>query len=106
MKSRVLAIECASDASFAALFLQPRSEGGNEILDELSLAAEDDSDTYLLVCAHPPASRIKLFPRGLHAQREADPLSSLEALDTPGDGIVGRIHARLMELFHPDKPGN
>jgi len=107
MNSLAFEIESEFDVSYAAVHPQLCAEGGNQILEDVLRAAEDDSDTYVMVCACAEETQKKLFKKVLRST-EFDPerFVPLDARNTTNDGILDRIRDRLKELADPSHPSH
>lgn len=105
MNSLPFEIESELDVSFAAVHPQLCAEGGNQILQDVLRSAENDPDTYVLVCACQAETQNKLFKKVLRSTEfDADHLVTLDIRNTTNDGILDRIRERLNELADPNKP--
>ena len=68
-------------------------------------AAEDDPDTYVMVCACPEETQMKLFKKALrNTEFDAEHFVPLDVRNATNDGILDRIRERLNELADPNKP--
>ena len=68
-------------------------------------AAENDPDTYVMVCACQEETQMKLFKKALrNAGFDDKRFVPLDVRNTTNDGILDRIRERLKELADPDKP--
>jgi heterodisulfide reductase subunit A-like polyferredoxin len=105
MNSLAFEIESELDVSYAAVHPQLCGEGGKQLLEDVLHAAEDDPDTYVLVCACAEDTQRKLFKKTL-AKTEIDDKQfvPLDVRNTTNDGILDRIRERLNELADPNKP--
>jgi heterodisulfide reductase subunit A-like polyferredoxin len=105
MNSLAFEIESEFDVSYAAVHPQLCAEGGNQILEDVLSAAEDDPDTYVLVCACAEETQLKLFKKVLrNAEFNTEHFVPLDIRNTTNDGILDRIRERLKELADPNKP--
>jgi heterodisulfide reductase subunit A-like polyferredoxin len=105
MNSLAFEIESELDLVYAAVHPQLCEEGGNQILEDVLRAAEDDPDTYVMVCACAEDMQRKLFKKALgNTQFDDKHFVPLDVRNTTNDGILERIRVRLRELTHPDKP--
>jgi heterodisulfide reductase subunit A-like polyferredoxin len=105
MNSLAFEIESEFDISYAAVHPQLCAEGGNQILEDVLRAAEDDSDTYVMVCACAEETQGKLFKKVLRNTEFAiDRFVPLDIRNTTNDGILDRIRERLKELADPNNP--
>ena len=107
MNSLPFEIESEFDVSYAAVHPQLCAEGGNEILQDVLRSAENDPDTYVLVCACQSETQTKLFKKTLRATEfDADRLVHLDVRNMTNDGILDRIRERLTEIADPAKPSH
>jgi heterodisulfide reductase subunit A-like polyferredoxin len=107
MNSLAFEIESEFDVSYAAVHPQLCAEGGNQILEDVLRAAEDDPDTYVMVCACAEETQMKLFRRVLRdTEFSTDRFVPLDIRNTTNDGILDRIRERLKELADPHKPSH
>ena len=105
MNSLPFEIESEFDVSYAAMHPQLCAEGGNEILEDVLRAAEDDPDTYVLVCACAEEAQMKLFKKALrNTQFDTKNFVPLDISNSTNDGILDRIRERLKELANPSNP--
>jgi len=105
MNSLPFEIESEFDVSYAAMHPQLCGEGGNEILEDVLRAAEDDPDTYVLVCACAEETQLKLFKKALrNTQFDTKNFVPLDISNATNDGILDRIRERLKELADPSNP--
>jgi len=105
MNSLPFEIESEFDVSYAAMHPQLCAEGGNEILEDVLRAAEDDPDTYVLVCACAEETQMKLFRKALrNTQFDTKNFVPLDISNATNDGILDRIRERLKELADPSNP--
>jgi len=105
MNSLAFEIESEFDVSYAAVHPQLCAEGGNQILQDVLRAAEDDSDTYVLTCACAEETQMKLFKKALrNTGFNETHFVPLDARNATNDGILDRIRERLKELADPNKP--
>ncbi len=96
-----LALEVASefDVSYAAVHPQLSAEGGNQVLQEVLRSAEDDSDTFVMVCAGAEDARTKLFKQAVRdAEFDSKNCLSAEVCEKIDDSILDRIGERLRKL--------
>jgi len=105
MNSLAFEIESEFDVSYAAAHPQLCAEGGNQILEDVLRAAEDDPDTYVMVCACAEETQMKLFKKVMRSTEfAADHFVPLDIRNTTNDGILDRIRERLKELADPNNP--
>jgi len=105
MNSLAFEIESEFDVTYAAVHPQLCAEGGNQILQDVLRAAENDPDTYVMVCACQEETQMKLFKKALrNAGFDEKHFVPLDARNTTNDGILDRIRERLQELTDPNKP--
>jgi heterodisulfide reductase subunit A-like polyferredoxin len=102
MNTLPLEVESQLDVSYAAVHPQLCAEGGNQILQDVLRSAENDPDTYVMVCACQEETQKKLFQKAL-ASADFDPehLISVDIRNSANDGILYRIQERLNELAGP-----
>jgi hypothetical protein len=95
-------IESEFEVSYAPVLPQLCTEGGNDILEDVLRAAEDDSDTYVLVCACVEGTHMNFIKKALH-DLELDPNEFVppDICIAANDGILGRIRERLNDLAGP-----
>src|SRR6185437_2701699 len=87
------------DVTYAAVHSQLCSEGGNQILQDVLRSAENDSDTYVLVCACQAETQTKLFKKTLrNTEFDEKHLVTLDIRNATNDGILDRIRERLSEI--------
>jgi heterodisulfide reductase subunit A-like polyferredoxin len=105
MNSLAFEIESELDVTYAVVHPQLCAEGGNQILEDVLRSAEDDPDTYVMVCACQEETQMKLFKKALrNTEFDAEHFVPLDARNTTNDGILDRIRERLKELADPNKP--
>jgi heterodisulfide reductase subunit A-like polyferredoxin len=105
MNSLPFEIESELDVSYAAVHPQLCAESGKQVLEDVLHAAEDDPDTYVLVCACAEDAQRKLFKKTLLKTGIDDKqFVPLDVSNTANDGILERIRERLKELADPSKP--
>ncbi len=105
MNSLPFEIESELYVAFAAVHPQLCAEGGNEFLQDVLRSAEDDPDTYVLVCACAEQTQAKLFRKALRSTNFDDKrFETLDIRNATNDGILDRIRDRLAELADPTKP--
>jgi hypothetical protein len=104
MNSLPFDIESELDVSYAAVHPQLCAEGGNQILQDVLQSAENDPDTYVLVCACQAETQMKLFKKTLRATEfDADRFVPIDIRNSTNDGILDRIRERLNDLADPGK---
>ena len=105
MNSLPFEIESELGVTYAAVHPQLCAEGGNQILQDVLRSAEDDPDTYVMVCACQEETQMKLFKKAMR-NTDFDPehFVPLDARNATNDGILDRIRERLNELADPNKP--
>ena len=97
-------IESDLEVQYAAVHPQLCAQTGLMALADVLHAAEDDPDTYVLVCACAEETQKKLFKKTLRDARfDEKRLIALDARNTTNDGILERMRERLAELSDPDK---
>ena len=70
-------VESELDVSYAVVHPQLCAEGGNQILQDVLSSAENDPDTYVMVCACQEEIQKKLFMKALrHTEFACRPLRS------------------------------
>jgi hypothetical protein len=102
-----LALEVASefDISYAAVHPQLSTEGGNQVLQEVLRSAEDDSDTYVMVCAGADDARTKLFKQAVcDIEFDSKNCLSAEMREMIDDSILERIGERLKKQADSNFP--
>ena len=104
MNSLPFEVESELDVSFAAVHPQLCAEGGNQFLQDVLQAAEDDPDTYVMTCACSEQIQMKLFRKVLrNAEFDEKHFVPLDIRNATNDGILDRIRQRLNELTDPSK---
>ena len=104
MNTLAFEIESELDVSYAAIYPQLCGQAGNQALEDVLHAAEDDPDTYVLVCACAEETQKKLFKKALRNTGFDDKhFVPLDVRNTTNDGILDRIRERLAELADPGK---
>jgi len=107
MNTLALDIESELDVDYAAVHPQLCGQSGQEILQDILRSAEDDPDTYVLVCACAEDRQKKLFKKVLRDTGVDDKqFVPLDARDATNDGILERIRERLTGLADSDKHGH
>jgi heterodisulfide reductase subunit A-like polyferredoxin len=105
MNSLAFEIESEFDVTYAAIHPQLCAEGGNQVLADVLCAAEDDPDTYVMVCACAEDTQKKLFKKVLRTTKfETKRFVPVDVSNKTNDGILDRIRERLNELADPTKP--
>jgi len=105
MNSLAFEIESEFDVSYAAIHPQLCAEGGNQILQDVLRSAENDDDTYVLVCACQEETQMKLFKKALRSTDfNPELFVPLDIRNSTNDGIIDRIRERLSDLADPNKP--
>ena len=104
MNSLAFEVESEFDLTYAAVHPQLCAEGGNKILEDVLHTAEDDPDTYVMVCACAEDTQMKLFKKVLRdTEFDAKHFGPLDIRHATNDGILERIRERLKELVDPNK---
>jgi hypothetical protein len=92
------------EISSVALQFGPDAESESRILEEVRRAAEDDSDTYVMLCAFGEDLQSKL-PKSAPCGNTTSPNTTGSEQLTPAgisaaseEGLLDRIHERLNEL--------
>jgi heterodisulfide reductase subunit A-like polyferredoxin len=97
-------IESDLEVDYAAMHAQLCSQSGNEILQDVLRSAEDDPDTYVMVCACEEETQRKLFKKVLRSTEFDDKhFVPVDIRNSTNDGILDRIRERLAELADPSK---
>jgi len=92
-------IESELDVEYAALHPQLCAQSGTEALEDVLRAAEDDPDTYVMVCACAEDTQKNLFRKAFrHTGFDEKHFVPLDISNTTNDGILNRIRARLAEI--------
>lgn len=105
MNSLPFEVESEFDVTYAAVHPQLCAEGGNRILEDVLRTAEDDPDTYVMVCACAEETQLKLFKKAFrNTEFDANRFVPLDVRHATNDGILDRIRERLKELADPSKP--
>jgi len=96
MNSLAFEIESEFDVTYAAIHPQLCAEGGNQVLADVLCAAEDDPDTYVMVCACAEDTQKKLFKKVLRTTKfETKRFVPVDVSNKTNDGILDRIRERL-----------
>jgi len=104
MNSLPFDIESELDVAYAAVHPQLCGPGGKELLEDVLRSAEDDPDTFVVVCACDEPTQRKLFRKVVqNAEVDEKQLVPVDARNTTNDGILERIRERLHELANPKK---
>ena len=107
MNSLAFEIESEFNVEYAAVHPQLCGEGGNQILQDVLRSAENDPDTYVMVCACQEETQMKLFKKAMrNAEFDPKQFVPMDARNTTNDGILDRIRERLKELADPKKPNH
>ena len=105
MNSLAFEIESEFNVEYAAVHPQLCGEGGNQILQDVLRSAENDPDTYVMVCACQEETQMKLFKKAMrNAEFDPKQFVPMDARNTTNDGILDRIRERLKEIADPQKP--
>lgn len=105
MNTLAFEIESEFDVQYAAVHPQLCGEGGHQILQDVLRSAENDPDTYVMVCACQEETQMKLFKKTLrNAELDANQFVPVDTRNTTNDGILDRIRERLKDLADPQKP--
>jgi heterodisulfide reductase subunit A-like polyferredoxin len=105
LNSLAFDVESETAVVYAAMHPQLCGEGGNQILEDVLRSAEDDPDTYVMVCACAEDTQTKLFKKVLReANFDAEHFVPVDVRNATNDGILGRIRERLNQLANPQKP--
>jgi len=105
MNSLAFEIESELDVSYAAIHPELCAEEGTQFLADVLRAAEDDPDTYVMVCACAEDTQRKLFKRVLrNSNLEPSHFVPVDASEMTNDGILDRIRKRLEALDDPARP--
>jgi hypothetical protein len=98
-------IESELDVVYAAMHPQLCAEGGIQVLEDVLRTAEDDPDTYVMVCACAEDTQKNLFKKAFRRTGfDEKHFVPLDVGNTTNDGILDRIRARLAEIADPTKP--
>lgn len=103
MNSLPFEIESVFPVSYAAVHPQLCGESGKQILEDVLRSAEDDPDTYVMVCACSEESQAKFF-KNLLRNRDANHFIPVDVSHATNDGILARISERLKVLAAPARP--
>jgi heterodisulfide reductase subunit A-like polyferredoxin len=100
-------IESELNITYAVTHPQLCAEGGNQILQDVLRSAENDPDTYVMVCACHEETQTKLFDKALHSSNfDSEHFVPVDARNLNNDGILNRIRVRLTDLADPKKLGH
>lgn len=104
MNSLPLEVESDLDVCYAAVHPQLCAESGNQFLQDVLRAAEDDPDTYVMTCACAEQTQQKLFKKALrNSDFDTGHFVPLDIRNSTNDGILDRIRQRISELADPSK---
>ena len=104
MNTLAFDIESDFEVVYAAVHPQLCAQSGNELLQDVLHAAEEDPDTYVMVCACEAETQRKLFKKVLRNTEFDDKrFVPVDIRNTTNDGILDRIRERLAELADPTK---
>ncbi len=104
MNTLAFDIESELGVAYTAVHPQLCAQGGNELLQDVLSSAEDDPDTYVMVCACEEETQKKLFKKALRSTEfDEKHFVPLDIRNTTNDGILDRIRERLAELADPTK---
>lgn len=99
MNSLPLEVESDLDVCYAAVHPQLCAESGNQFLQDVLCAAEDDPDTYVMTCACAEHTQMKLFKKVLrNSEFDSSHFVPLDIRNATNDGILDRIRERLSSL--------
>ena len=99
--TNTLAFEMESelDVTYTAMHPQLCARGGIEFLEDVLKSAEDDPDTYVMVCACDGDTQRKLFKKAMRdAEFDEQHLVPVDIRNATNDGILERIRERIVEL--------
>jgi hypothetical protein len=102
MNARPVEIDVEPAAAFDGVSAQVLAEGGNQILQDVLQSAEDDADTYVMVCACQEETQKKLFLKTLpNGEFDPESVTPSDFLNSAHDGFLSRIHERLNGIAEP-----
>jgi heterodisulfide reductase subunit A-like polyferredoxin len=104
--TNTLAFEIESDLDVTYTVMHPQlcAKGGIELLQDVLKSAEDDSDTFVMVCACDGETQRKLFRKALrNTDFDEDHFVPVDIRNSTNDGILDRIRERLVDLADPGK---
>ena len=105
LNSLAFDVESETAVVYAEMHPQLCGEGGNQILEDVLRSAEDDPDTYVMVCACAEDTQTKLFKKVLRETHfDAGHFVPVDVRNATNDGILDRIRERLNQLASPQKP--
>jgi heterodisulfide reductase subunit A-like polyferredoxin len=97
-------IESELDVTYASMHPQLCAQGGIDFLQDVLKSAEDDSDTYVMVCACDGDTQRKLFNKALRNTEFDDKhFVPVDIRNATNDGILERIRERILELTDPGR---
>jgi heterodisulfide reductase subunit A-like polyferredoxin len=97
-------LESDLDVTYAAMHPQLCAKGGMELLQDVLKSAEDDSDTFVMVCACDGETQKKLFRKALsNTEFDENHFVPVDIRNSTNDGILDRIRERLVELADPGR---
>jgi heterodisulfide reductase subunit A-like polyferredoxin len=100
-----LAFDMDSYLAYAAVHPQLCADGERRVIDDVLHTAEDDPDTFVMVCACAETTQAKLFGKVLSdAEFDPEQFLPIDLRKMAGDGFLGRISERLKELADGEKP--
>jgi len=104
MNTLAFEIESELEVAYAAVHPQLCAQGGMQVLEDVLRTAEDDPDTYVMVCACAEDTQKNLFKKALRRTGfDEKHFVPLDVRNTTNDGILDRIRARLAEIADPTK---
>ena len=102
MNSLPFEIESAFPVSYAAMHPQLCGESGKQVLEDVLRSAEDDPDTFVMVCACSEKTQSKLF-KNLLRDKEAKHFIPVDVSNATNGDILNRIRERLKLIAAPGR---
>ena len=97
-------LESELDMTYAAVHPYLCGPGGQEMMADVLESAEDDPDTYVLLCACAVDAQKKLFKKTVHkAGFDENHLAYMDIRGETNDGILERVRVKVESLTNPRK---
>jgi heterodisulfide reductase subunit A-like polyferredoxin len=97
-------LESELEVSYAAVHPQLCGPGGQELMADVLESAEDDPDTYVLVCACAVDAQKKLFRKVVRRSGfDEDRLLHMDIRGETNEGILERVRVKVESLANPGK---
>ena len=99
MNSLAAEIESEFDAAYALIHPQLCAESGKQLMEEVLHSAEDDPDTYVMVCACAEDKQLKEFKETLRETGfDSNRFVPMDIANATNDDILERIRERLNKV--------